>query len=88
METKRLDQDTQLKTISGATFSAEKGWFVSQKNGVITLEEPDHGLTVTLVENQENSAEEAVTAAWKLMQQNFEYVIQHIMKEAAARWMG
>ncbi len=82
METKRLDQDTQLKTISGATFSAEKGWFVSQKNGVITLEEPDHGLTVTLVENQENSAEEAVTAAWKLMQQNFEYVIQHIMKEA------
>ncbi len=82
MAPKKLDQDTQLKTLSGATFTAEKGWFVLRNNGVITLEEPDHGLTVTLVENKENSAEEAVTAAWKLMQQNFQYVIQHIMKEA------
>ncbi len=79
MITKKLEQDTQITTASGCTFTAEKGWFVTQHDTMIVLEEPDRELTVTLIENKEKTAEQAVAAAWKQVQPNFAYTIQHTL---------
>ena len=83
MTTKKLDQDTQLVTASGCTFTAQKGWFVSEYPDRIQLEEPDHELTVTLIENNENDAEQAALAAWKQVHPNFSHIIQHRIQGVA-----
>ena len=44
---------------------------------MIVLEEPDRELTVTLIENREKTAEQAVVAAWKQAKPDFAYIIQH-----------
>ena len=43
------------------------------------LEEPDRELTVTLIENKEKTAEQAVVAAWKQAKPDFAYTIQHTL---------
>jgi CubicO group peptidase (beta-lactamase class C family) len=80
MATKKLEQDTQITSASGCTFTAEKGWFVTQSDVMILLEEPDRELTVMLIENKENTAEQAVLSAWKQARPNFAYNIQHTLK--------
>ena len=35
MVTKKLEHDTQITTASGCTFTAEKGWFVTQHDTMI-----------------------------------------------------
>lgn len=79
MVTKKLEQNTQLTTSSGCTFTAEKGWVVRQYDNMIVLEEPSRELTVTLIENKEKAAEQAVISAWKQAQPSFAHTLQHTM---------
>jgi len=81
MITKKLEHDTQLTTASGCTFMAEKGWFVTQRDNVVMLEEPDRELTIAVLENNEKTAQEAVFVAWKQVQPDFAYTIQHTMNQ-------
>ncbi len=83
MITKKLDQDTQLTTASGCTFTAQKGWLVSQYPDKIVLEEPDRELTVALIENNGDDAEQAALAAWQQIQPDFARTIQHKMQAVA-----
>ena len=46
---------------------------------MFVLEEPDRELTVTLIENKEKTAEQAVIAAWKQAKPDFAYTIQHTL---------
>jgi CubicO group peptidase (beta-lactamase class C family) len=73
----KLTQETQLTTDSGCTFTVEKGWFVSRHSNVIVIEEPNRELTITLIENTEATAEQAVLAAWKQVQPDFNRTIKH-----------
>jgi CubicO group peptidase (beta-lactamase class C family) len=79
MVTKKLECDTQITTASGCTFTAEKGWYVTQYDTIIVLQEPDQELSLTLLENTEQDALAAVNAAWKRVQQDFAREIQHTM---------
>lgn len=79
MVTKKLDHDTQITTASGCTFTAEKGWYVTECNAKIVLQEPDRELSLTLLENTEQNAQAAVLAAWKQIQPDFARSIQHTM---------
>ncbi len=53
MITKKLEHNAQVMTASGCTFTVEKGWYVTQHNTMIVLEEPDRELAITLIENNE-----------------------------------
>lgn len=72
----KIDQDTQFTTTSGATFMVQKNWFVTERDELIILEEPDRELTVTLVENSEETVQKAVQAAWKKVEPNFARIIE------------
>ena len=76
MITKKIDQDTQFTTTSGAIFMVQKNWFVTERDELIILEEPDRELTVTLVENSEETVQKAVQSAWKKVQPNFARIIE------------
>ncbi len=77
MVAKKLEQNTQLTTLSGCTFTAEKGWFVSSHHDAMIFEEPDRELMMALIENNELTAQDAVLAAWKKVQPDFARTIQH-----------
>ena len=70
------DQDRTVTTASGATFSVEKGWIVSKYDDRIVVQEPARELTVTLLENTQDSAENAVLTAWKKIQPDFAHKVQ------------
>ena len=72
----KLDKDMQLSTGSGATFLASKNWYVTTKNDMIILEEPDRELSIALIENAEPTAQDAVKAAWKKFKPDFDYQVE------------
>lgn len=82
MISQKLEQDMQITTATGCTFTAERGWFVMQSDTMIVLQEPDRELTITLVENTEKTVVQAVLAAWKQVKPDFLLNVQHIMQEA------
>lgn len=83
MMRKKLDQDTQLTTASGCTCTVQKGWFVTVNNDVIIVEDPDRELTGMLVENNEKTAHDAVTLAWKKVRPDFARTIQYTQQGVA-----
>lgn len=61
-----------MKSASGATFEAPKGWFVTDKGGVLVLDDPERDLTLTLVEiSGEPEPSKAIQAAWKKVAPDF-----------------
>lgn len=72
-KTTELAADTPMKTASGASFEAPKGWFVTERpDGVISLEAPEKDLTLTLLEVAgEPDAAKALEAAWAHVQPGF-----------------
>ena len=71
VRTQKLEADAPWKTPSGATFTAPKGWTLSETTNTIRLEEPDREMTVTFVENQEPNATKAILAAWSVADPKF-----------------
>ncbi len=73
------DQQQMMHTHSGATFSYEKGWIVTESDDMIILQEPGKELTFTLIENNQDSAENAILAAWQRIQPDFARTVKHKM---------
>ena len=73
------DQQQMMQTRSGATFSYEKGWIATESDDMITLQEPGKELTFTLIENNQDSAANAVLAAWQRIQPDFARTVKHEM---------
>ncbi|MBP6869279.1 beta-lactamase family protein [Candidatus Babeliales bacterium] len=77
------DQQMAMHTRSGATFSIEKGWIATQSDDMMVLQEPGKELSFILFENNEDSADNAVLAAWHKIQPDFARTVQHRMVAAA-----
>jgi CubicO group peptidase (beta-lactamase class C family) len=75
--TTQLEADTVLTTASGATFRATKGWFLTNRDGLIVLEDPDRELSLVVAESPDSSADTAVAAAWKLFRPDFSRALRH-----------
>ena len=73
------DQQIVMQTRSGATFSIEKGWIATESDDIIILQEPGKELTVALIENNQDSAANAVLAAWQRIQPDFARTVKHEM---------
>lgn len=73
------DQQIAMHTPSGATFSIEKGWIANSTEDMIILQEPGKELSFTLIENNQDSADNAVLTAWQRIQPDFARTIQHRM---------
>ncbi len=71
-----LENDTQLKTKSGATFTAPKGWFVTSSKEFIVLEDPDRQLLMVLLENHEPNAAQAIESGWEHYRPEFARVVK------------
>ena len=83
----QLSEDTQLITPSGSTFTGSKNWYVTTRDDMVILEEPDRELTIALVENKEVDAQKAIQAAWKKLNPDFDYpVAQTISAPATDGW--
>jgi len=70
-EALKLDADTELRTPSGASLTATKGWYVTRNEGVLVLEEPDRQLSVSLVETRAPDAAAAIDRSWRIAQPKF-----------------
>jgi CubicO group peptidase (beta-lactamase class C family) len=68
---RQLTDDTSITTPSGATFTAPKGWWVTQSTDSVVLEDPDRALKTTLVETPEADAMKAIDASWQKVQPGF-----------------
>lgn len=66
-----LEMDSPVTTASGATFTAPKGWSLITKKGSILLEDPNHEVSLTFVEREEQDAQAAIAAAWKQINPTF-----------------
>ncbi len=68
----QLDADTPMKSASGASFEAPKGWFVTKTGERIVLQTPERDLVLTLLElPNEPDAERAIASAWKKVAPDF-----------------
>ncbi|MCI0574368.1 MAG: beta-lactamase family protein [Myxococcaceae bacterium] len=64
-------EDTQRRTLSGATFVVPSGWFLTEHGDHFTLEDPERELRLTLLELPGPSAEAAVRDAWQKAEPGF-----------------
>ncbi len=71
------DQQVAMKTRSGATFSIEKGWIVTESDDMIILQEPGKELSFTLLENNQEGVDHAILAAWQRIQPDFARTVKH-----------
>ena len=69
---KQLTADSPLKTKSGGTFTVPKGWWVTQLGDAVKLEGPDRELRMWVLDLPSETAEQAIVAAWKLVQPGFD----------------
>jgi CubicO group peptidase (beta-lactamase class C family) len=77
---KKLDQDTLLKSPSGTTFTAPKGWTVRFVNGIWEFQDPDRELVLRLLENQTGEFVDVVEKAWKKIQPGFSREVKEILR--------
>jgi CubicO group peptidase (beta-lactamase class C family) len=68
---RQLADDTTITTASGATFTASKGWWVTQSPDVIVLEDPDRAFKVTFLETPEPDALKAIDGSWQKIEPGF-----------------
>ncbi len=66
-----LADDTKVTTESGATLVAAKGWWLTERAGVVILEDPDRALSLTLLETKEPDALKALGGAWQRARPGF-----------------
>jgi CubicO group peptidase (beta-lactamase class C family) len=69
--TRQLAEDGVITTPSGATFTAPKGWWLTQGPDAIVLEDPERLLKATLVETPEPDALKALDATWQRIEPGF-----------------
>ena len=74
---RQLTDDTSITTASGATFTAPKGWWVTNGPDAVVLEDPDRAYKATLVETSEPDAVKAIDAAWQRVQPGFALKKEH-----------
>jgi CubicO group peptidase (beta-lactamase class C family) len=67
-----LDADTVIKTTSGATFTASKGWKVEQSTEQVILTGPEGDITLVHVEVAGDSRDAAIAAAWAVARPGFD----------------
>ena len=68
---RQLADDTPITSGSGATFTAPKGWWITEGPELIILEDPERDLRVSFVEVTESDPAKAVTAAWAKVRPDF-----------------
>ncbi|MBX7113625.1 MAG: beta-lactamase family protein [Myxococcaceae bacterium] len=79
----KLESDTPLKSLSGATATAPKGWYLSQRQSTFVLEDPDRELMLVLTENNAAEGQKAIAAAWKEVQPGFARKVENELKVPA-----
>jgi CubicO group peptidase (beta-lactamase class C family) len=72
---RHLAEETTLRTRSGASLQAPKGWWLTEVGEALLLEDPDRTLKVWLVETREPDAARAIAAAWQRVAPGFELAV-------------
>ncbi len=67
----KVDVDTPMTTLSGATYIAPKGWTVTTRQGATLLQDPNGEVSVTFVERKEQDGAAAIASAWKSVHPGF-----------------
>jgi CubicO group peptidase (beta-lactamase class C family) len=67
----RVTEDTKRTTASGIAFIVPAGWSVLTDGAATFLTGPEPDLRITLVESSAKSADDAVAAAWPVMEPGF-----------------
>lgn len=75
----KLESDTVLKSVSGATATAPKGWFLAQRPPTFVLEDPDRELKVVLTENSAGDGQKAIHLGWKELQVDFARPVKNVV---------
>jgi CubicO group peptidase (beta-lactamase class C family) len=71
LDFKELAADTTVTLPSGATFTVSKGWHVSQRDGLVVVEEPQRELAAAFLEVSAASADDAIALGWKRWKPDF-----------------
>lgn len=78
--TETLAADTAMKTASGATFMAPRGWHVTEMGEYLLLQEPEKEMRLVLVESAEPDLQKAIDSAWKLVDPRFARKLEQSVK--------
>jgi hypothetical protein len=68
---RQLAQEETITLASGSTLTVAKGWFVSEDNDLLVLQDPDRQVRLGNVELAAADREAAVTAGWARFQPGF-----------------
>ena len=71
-----LTAETQIKTASGATFTASAGWTVEERPDRVVLISPERDVSLALFELKAENRDAAIAAAWKQWQPGFNLAIE------------
>ncbi|QRK06890.1 beta-lactamase family protein [Archangium violaceum] len=77
VQARKLDAATPMKTASSTPFTVSSGWYVTEDDGRLLLEDPERQLRLTLLEVPGPSAERALAEAWKQTQPGFALPVSH-----------
>lgn len=67
----RLARDAPQTTLSGASFTAPAGWTIASRGAQITLDGPEPGISVAIVETTSDRLDDAMAAAWSAFRPSF-----------------
>ncbi|WP_257453137.1 serine hydrolase domain-containing protein [Archangium lipolyticum] len=80
---RKLDAATPMRTASSTPFTVSAGWYVTEQDGRLLLEDPERQLRLTLLEVPGPSAERAIDAAWKQTRPGFTLPVKHAVHPPA-----
>ena len=78
-----LGSDSTVTLPSGSAFNAPKGWYVSDLQGGVLLQDPDRQLRVAFLERADSSGTAAIAHAWKQLQPDFSRTIRQTVTPPA-----
>ncbi|WP_438024004.1 serine hydrolase [Sorangium sp. So ce233] len=73
-----VDADSPMKTPSGATYTAPKGWTVTTRGDIVVLEDANREVSITFVERKELEGDAAIAAAFRQVKPEFARKIKRV----------
>ncbi len=77
---RQLVADEKVTTSSEATFTASKGWYLSQTKDGLTVSDPERAATLTIVELDDADGVHAIEHAWQVTTPGFSRKVLRTMK--------
>jgi CubicO group peptidase (beta-lactamase class C family) len=85
VKARKLAAETPVKSAAGTTFTAPAGWFLTEREDSVLLEDPERELRLWMMDVPGKDRAQAVAAAWKRAVPGFSLVVAQDQELPAAQ---